>query len=273
MLEPIGVVIAHPGITDADTGQCAGRCFLQPDIVRKAAAAQSTAALFLRITGQRAYRTPGRTWRMGRVTGSNHTGCTWRVPVRGLAAAVAAELTGVGGAAAAYQLSAAGAGQAWGCRSWRSICRCCRSGRSCRSSLRERLPGPGRAVRWPAAGRPSGTAPVRSYRPPAAPAIFMPIKRHGGACAPDCLSCSLHGAGLCADKVRCGAGRVHKGCVALHFLEHLLVFLAGLHAGNTEGYDLNAAQLAPLGALSTSLRASASSMVGRAGRSNVCPYR
>ena len=47
--------------------------------------------------------------------------------------------------------------------------------------------------------------------------------------------------------MRSGAGRVHKGCVALHFLEHLLVFLAGLHAGNTEGYDLNAAQLAPLG--------------------------
>ena len=48
--------------------------------------------------------------------------------------------------------------------------------------------------------------------------------------------------------MRSGAGRVHKGCVALHFLEHLLVFLAGLHAGNAEGYDLDAAQLAPLGA-------------------------
>ena len=47
--------------------------------------------------------------------------------------------------------------------------------------------------------------------------------------------------------MRSGAGRVHKGGVALHLLEHLLVFLAGLHAGNTEGYDLNAAQLAPLG--------------------------
>ena len=42
-----------------------GGAFLQPDIVRKAAAAQSTAAIFLRITGQTAYRTPGRTEKLG----------------------------------------------------------------------------------------------------------------------------------------------------------------------------------------------------------------
>ena len=72
-------------------------------------------------------------------------------------------------------------------------------------------------------------------------------KGHGGACALIAGS-GLHGTGLCADKMRSGAGRVHKGGVALHFLEHLLVFLAGLHAGHAKGYDLNAAQLAPLGA-------------------------
>ena len=42
------------------------------------------------------------------------------------------------------------------------------------------------------------------------------------------------------------AGGVHKGRVALQLLDHLLVFLIGLHAGNAEGDDLHAAQIPPL---------------------------
>ena len=45
----------------------------------------------------------------------------------------------------------------------------------------------------------------------------------------------------------CGSCRVHKRGVALHLLEHLLVFLAGFHTGNAERHDLKAAQVAPLG--------------------------
>ena len=41
-------------------------------------------------------------------------------------------------------------------------------------------------------------------------------------------------------------GGVHKGRVALQLLDHLLVFLIGLHAGNAEGDDLHAAQIPPL---------------------------
>ena len=39
--------------------------------------------------------------------------------------------------------------------------------------------------------------------------------------------------------------RIHKGCIALQFLEHGLVFLARFDGRNTEGNDLKAAQIAP----------------------------
>ena len=42
-------------------------------------------------------------------------------------------------------------------------------------------------------------------------------------------------------------GGIHKGCIALQLLDHLLVFLVGLHTGNAEGDNLHAAQVAPLG--------------------------
>ena len=42
------------------------------------------------------------------------------------------------------------------------------------------------------------------------------------------------------------AGGIHEGCVALQLLDHLLVFLVGLHAGNAKGNDLHAAQIPPL---------------------------
>ena len=40
---------------------------------------------------------------------------------------------------------------------------------------------------------------------------------------------------------------IHKGRVALHFLDHLLVFLVGLDAGYAEGDDLDAPQVTPAG--------------------------
>ena len=58
--------------------------------------------------------------------------------------------------------------------------------------------------------------------------------------------CRLHGAGLCADKMRRRAGGVHKGRIALQLLDHLFVFLVGLDAGNAEGYDLKTPKIPPL---------------------------
>ena len=45
-----------------------------------------------------------------------------------------------------------------------------------------------------------------------------------------------------------GAGGVHEGGTALQVLDHLFVFFAGLDAGHAQRDDLDAAQLAPLGA-------------------------
>ena len=50
---------------------------------------------------------------------------------------------------------------------------------------------------------------------------------HGGACVL-VVRGGLHGGRLRADEVRGGSCRVHEGGVALHLLEHLLVFLARL---------------------------------------------
>ena len=44
------------------------------------------------------------------------------------------------------------------------------------------------------------------------------------------------------------AGGIHERRVALHLLDHLLVFLVRRDGGNAEGDDLDAAQVAPLGA-------------------------
>ena len=41
--------------------------------------------------------------------------------------------------------------------------------------------------------------------------------------------------------------RIHKGCVALQFFNHLLVFLIGLHAGNTKRHNFHASQITPSG--------------------------
>ena len=68
---------------------------------------------------------------------------------------------------------------------------------------------------------------------------------HGGARA-GVGGCCLHRFTLRADKVRCCTSGIHKGCIALQLLDHLLVFLVRLHAGNAEGNDLHAAQIAPL---------------------------
>ena len=70
-------------------------------------------------------------------------------------------------------------------------------------------------------------------------------KGHGGACA-GVGGCRLHRVALRADKVRRRAGGVHEGRVALQLLDHLLVFLIGLYAGNAEGDDLHAAEVTPL---------------------------
>ena len=59
------------------------------------------------------------------------------------------------------------------------------------------------------------------------------------------VSRSLHGTGLRADQMRRRSCRIHKGCIALQFLEHGLVFLARFDGRNTEGNDLKAAQIAP----------------------------
>ena len=69
---------------------------------------------------------------------------------------------------------------------------------------------------------------------------------HRGACAL-IGGRHLHSLALAADELRRGAGRIHEGRVALQILYHLLVILVGLDAGNTEGDDLHAAQVAPLG--------------------------
>ena len=56
------------------------------------------------------------------------------------------------------------------------------------------------------------------------------------------------GGGIGTDHVgSCTAG-IHKGCVALHFLDHGLVFLGGLQAGNAEGNDLQTPEVTPLAA-------------------------
>ena len=68
---------------------------------------------------------------------------------------------------------------------------------------------------------------------------------HGGTGA-RVGGCRLHRLTLRADKVRRCTGGIHKGRVALQLLDHLLVFLVGLHAGNAEGNDLHTAQVAPL---------------------------
>ena len=57
----------------------------------------------------------------------------------------------------------------------------------------------------------------------------------------------LHGVRLRAGKIRRGHAGVHVRLGLLHLLDHLLVFFARLHAGNAEGDDLDAAQIAPLG--------------------------
>ena len=60
-------------------------------------------------------------------------------------------------------------------------------------------------------------------------------------------SCCLHRCALRAYQMCCCTGRVHEGCVALQLFDHLLVFLVSLDAGNTEGYDFHASQVAPFG--------------------------
>ena len=68
---------------------------------------------------------------------------------------------------------------------------------------------------------------------------------HGGTCA-GVGGRRLHRLALSAHKVRRRAGGVHEGRVALQLLDHLLVFLVGLHTGNAEGDDLHAPQIPPL---------------------------
>ena len=58
----------------------------------------------------------------------------------------------------------------------------------------------------------------------------------------------LHRVASRAREMRRRAGRVHERRVALHLLDHLLVFLVRRDGGNAEGDDLDAAQVAPLGA-------------------------
>ena len=70
-------------------------------------------------------------------------------------------------------------------------------------------------------------------------------ERHRGACALIGRG-RLHGGRLCADEVRCRSRRVHECRVALHLLEHLLVFLARLDAGYAERDDFQTTQITPL---------------------------
>ncbi len=246
-----------------------GGAFLQPDIVRKAAAAQSTAAIFLRITGQTAYHTPGRTWAgWPGHPGSSRTGA-------------------LGG----------GPGRAWGCRTPSRICRCSKY-RSCIPSWRRGFRGLGAcricaefagvagvaAAAGPASG--GGPGPGQAVRRPLLAAhlveilgvhtarrtgLFIPIKAMAGPAAvlerPPAWQWPVR------RQMRGGAGGVHKGRTALQLLDHLLVFLAGLDAGNAEGYDLDAAQLAPLGAQLLVEGLGQLRRCGRAVRNSGCPYR
>ena len=56
----------------------------------------------------------------------------------------------------------------------------------------------------------------------------------------------LHRLALRAREHRGGARRVHVGGLALHLLDHLLVFLVRLHGRDAEGHDLKTAAVAPL---------------------------
>ncbi len=155
-----------------------GGAFLQPDIVRKAAAAQSTAALFCASLAKRLTTLRAELGRMGRVIGGLPAALAAREPGRAWGCRIPAELAGVGRAAAALQLAAAGLGSGFLLPQFaQNLPVLPVWPQHSRSSLRGQRPGLG--VRRPAAARPSGTGSGRSYRPPA-PAMFMPIKAMAG---------------------------------------------------------------------------------------------
>ena len=56
----------------------------------------------------------------------------------------------------------------------------------------------------------------------------------------------LHRRGLRAHEMCCRSCGIHEGCIPLHFLQHALIFLAGLHGGNAEGHDFQTAEIPPL---------------------------
>ena len=71
-------------------------------------------------------------------------------------------------------------------------------------------------------------------------------KGHGGAGIG--IGCRrLHGTGLCAHQMGRRPAGIQEGRVALHLLDHLLVFLVGLDTGDAEGDDLDAPQVTPAG--------------------------
>ena len=59
--------------------------------------------------------------------------------------------------------------------------------------------------------------------------------------------CRLHGTGLGTHQMGRRPAGIHKGRVALHLFDHLLVFLVGLDPGAAEGDDLDAPQVTPAG--------------------------
>ena len=108
--------------------------------------------------------------------------------------------------------------------------------------------------------------------PPIWPAMPMPMKAMAGP-ALVLAAAACMALGLCADKMGRRPGGVHKGRVALQLLDHLLVFLIGLDAGNAEGDDLHAPQIPPLGGELLVEGVSQLQWCGREGRSSGCPFR